>query len=220
MYPTQSEVENQNNKNNNYESVGYPKFSQFHEYPNPFADNVRRREPPQGNYQRQPPPQQRPPVQNPKLPKNRYPQQQNYDKPPVEKPKLQKNQYQQQQYYGEKQGMPKDKKKYPKQQGKAGPQILPPAPLYMGADGKQYVAVPVGPPQLMPVAVPSPPPQPYAVPYYPPVQPQMPMYPGAYPYPPRAGPNTVVVLPPGYKRDYSAGYSPFGDICDDFDNLF
>ena len=65
-----------------------------------------------------------------------------------------------------------------------------------------------------PIAVPG------AVPIYP-----RPIYPvpyGVYPYPypyPNPG-NTVVVIPPGYRRDYTGGYSPFGDIIDDLENLF
>ena len=51
----------------------------------------------------------------------------------------------------------------------------------------------------------------------------MPVYYGApgYPYPyyaPQPGVNTVLVLPPGYKRD--RGYSPWGDLAEDIRDLF
>ena len=51
----------------------------------------------------------------------------------------------------------------------------------------------------------------------------MPVYYGApgYPYPyypPQPGVKTVLVLPPGYKRD--RGYSPWGDLSEDLENLF
>ena len=74
-------------------------------------------------------------------------------------------------------------------------------------------AVPNGP-YIHPVGVPL------AYPGYP-----SPYYPGApmYPYPYVARPpvsNTVVVLPPGYKQDFTAGYSPYGNIAEDLNNLF
>ena len=49
------------------------------------------------------------------------------------------------------------------------------------------------------------------------------MYPQPYPYyppPPPPGGNTVFVIPPGYEYDYSGGYSPFGNLMEDLDNLF
>ena len=148
------------------------------------------------------------------------------------------NQYYDQQYAPKKN---KNKyKKYPQQKDK--PQMgavpkpaykpkrkIPKGPIYMDQTGQKYVAVPIGTPQLMPVAVPQ-----YQVPVYPQppmyapqppmYAPQSPMYapqPQPYPYyPPQPqGPNTVLVVPPGYTRDYSANYSPFGDIMDDFYNL-
>ena len=42
--------------------------------------------------------------------------------------------------------------------------------------------------------------------------------PSVYPYP-VAGP-TVMVLPPGYHRDFTPGYSPFGDLWDDINSIF
>ena len=76
-------------------------------------------------------------------------------------------------------------------------------------------------PIAQPVYVPPPMAVPGAVPYYPPPYPGV--YPYPYPMPPYGYPrpiNSVVVLPPGYHRDFSAGYSPWGDLADDLDNLF
>ena len=55
----------------------------------------------------------------------------------------------------------------------------------------------------------------YPAPYYP----GQPIY-QPYPYMPRPPvSNTVVVLPPGYKQDFSLGYSPYGNIADDLNNI-
>ena len=63
------------------------------------------------------------------------------------------------------------------------------------------------PPGVVPVM--APPMVPYGV------------YPQPYPYPyPVARPPTVMVIPPGYTRDFTGGYSPWGNIADDLDNLF
>ena len=100
------------------------------------------------------------------------------------------------------------------QQGAAAP-IIQPLPMYMNQMGQQYAPVPNTPPQNISFGVPH-----YAMPYYP----GQPMYhyPLNYPYygPPSMGPNTILVIPPGYQRDYSGGYSPWGDLADDLDNLF
>ena len=125
---------------------------------------------------------------------------------------------------------PKQKIK-PKNQSNQPKQFHQEGNIYRSQGGQAYVPVPVGKPKLMPmkvtkyqaVAVPQAP-QPYypvqPMPMYPqPAYPQPVYSPPAYPYysqPPR----TVVVVPPGYTADYSAGYSPWGDIADDFDNLF
>ena len=74
-------------------------------------------------------------------------------------------------------------------------------------------AVPVAQPVYVP------PPIPGTIPVYPAGYPvPYGVYPG-YPYPYPMQP-TAVVLPPGYTRDYSAGFSPFGDLADDINNLF
>ena len=121
---------------------------------------------------------------------------------------------------------PKQKVK-PKKQNNQQKQFHKEGNVYRSQGGQAYVPVPVGKPKLVPmkvtryqaVQVPQAPPQ---VAYYP-AQP-MPMYAQpAYPYyapPPPPPPRTVVVIPPGYTADYSPGYSPWGDIADDFDNLF
>ena len=70
-------------------------------------------------------------------------------------------------------------------------------------------------------------------PVYPQPQPQPQIQPQPIPYPPPqygnynygAPPNyyydnNVRVIPPGYHRDYTAGYSPLGDFVDDIQNLF
>ena len=83
---------------------------------------------------------------------------------------------------------------------------------------QQYQQMPmaagVASPYIQPVGVPLPYPG-YPVPYYP-VDPMNP-----YPYypPQQPLPNTVVVLPPGYKPDYSPGYSPWGNLSEDLNNL-
>jgi hypothetical protein len=64
-----------------------------------------------------------------------------------------------------------------------------------------------------PVYVPPPVAVPGAIPIYPHA------YPGVYPYS-VVVPNPVVVLPPGYRRVYGFGYSPWGDLADDLDSLF
>jgi ABC-type sugar transport system ATPase subunit len=91
----------------------------------------------------------------------------------------------------------------------------------------KYVAVPVGPPMLVPVVTQG------LAPVYPQPQPQPPIPPPQVPYPPPqygnynyAPPpnyyygNNVRVIPPGYHRDYTARYSPLGNIIDDIQNLF
>ena len=252
-YPTESELNNSSYNNNN-ESVGYPKFSEIHEYPkieipkkrgNPYNQNNQQYSKPQPQQQY---PKPKPQQQYPKP----YPQQNNpntqYAKGPI---------------------------KYVRKDQ-----------MFVSQNGHQYVAVPVGPPKLVPVLVPQkkftpqypesnpkkytkkypnenqkkcnknypepnqqkypqpnpntynqpynnaypqPYPQPYPnayangypnynTPYYPPAQPY-PYYPPPPPPPPSGG-NTIVVIPPGYEVDYSPGYSPFGDLLDDLDNLF
>ena len=71
-----------------------------------------------------------------------------------------------------------------------------------------YVAPPVGmvAPGVVPVM--APPVYPYGV------------YPQPYPYPYPVANPTVVVVPPGYHRDFTGGYSPWGNLADDLDNLF
>ena len=81
-------------------------------------------------------------------------------------------------------------------------------PMPMAAHGPMPLASPVYIPPPVPGAIPVYP-QPYPVPY------------GVYPYPQYVVANsTMVILPPGYKRDYSPGYSPWGDLADDLNNLF
>jgi hypothetical protein len=58
---------------------------------------------------------------------------------------------------------------------------------------------------------------PGAIPVYPPGYP-VPV--GVYPYPYGVVQPTAVVIPPGYTRDYSMGFSPWGDLADDLNNLF
>ena len=77
------------------------------------------------------------------------------------------------------------------------PPITPPHPPYPPV-GVVPGAVPVYAPHLVPYGV----------------------YPQPYPYPYPVAPPTVVVLPPGYSRDFSGGYSPWGNIMDDIDNIF
>ena len=164
--------------------AGYPKFSEVHEYPDPYQENRRR-----------------------------------------------KLQYDQNKYdYTEKQKHKHKKKSknkhYPKQTKPAGApiQMVPKNQLYQSQGGHKYMAVPVGKPKLVPMVVQKPQyqmvqPQ-YVMPYYP----NQPMYPqpNSYPYygQPQRRPKTVVVLPPGYKRDYSPGYCPWGNIQEDLDNIF
>ena len=145
----------------------------------------------------------------------------------------------QDQYYQKKNKIPKNKKKdkkYPKEPAPKKPntnpiQLVPKNQLFMSQGGHQYMAVPVGKPKYVPVAAPKPKYQ-YVQPQYQYVQPQyqtpyyqtQPMFaqPYAYPYygQPVRKPKTYVVLPPGYQRDYSARYCPYGDIEDDLDNIF
>ena len=252
-YPTESELNNSSYNNNN-ESVGYPKFSEIHEYPK-IEIPKKRGNPYNQNNQQYPKPQ----------PQQQYPKpqpQQQYPKP-----------YPQQ--------------NNPNTQYAKGPiKYVRKDQMFVSQNGHQYVAVPVGPPKLVPVLVPQkkftpqypesnpkkytkkypnenqkkcnkkypepnqqkypqpnpntynqpyynaypqPYPQPYPnayangypnynTPYYPPAQPY-PYYPPPPPPPPSGG-NTIVVIPPGYEVDYSPGYSPFGDLLDDLDNLF
>ena len=117
---------------------------------------------------------------------------------------------------------------YPPGQGVPPPQGAPyPPPQgapYPPAQGGHMPPPPNGqiPPHgAVPVAQPVyvPPPIPGTIPVYPAGYPvPYGVYPG-YPYPYPMQP-TAVVLPPGYTRDYSAGFSPFGDLADDINNLF
>jgi len=261
-YPTESELNNSSYNNNN-ESVGYPKFSEIHEYPK-IEIPKKRGNPYNQNNQQYPKPQ----------PQQQYPKpqpQQQYPKP------------QPQQQYPK----PYPQQNNPNTQYAKGPiKYVRKDQMFVSQNGHQYVAVPVGPPKLVPVLVPQkkftpqypesnpkkytkkypnenqkkcnkkypepnqqkypqpnpntynqpyynaypqPYPQPYPnayangypnynTPYYPPAQPY-PYYPPPPPPPPSGG-NTIVVIPPGYEVDYSPGYSPFGDLLDDLDNLF
>ena len=56
----------------------------------------------------------------------------------------------------------------------------------------------------------------YAMPYYP----AQPFYPQPMPYYGPMPRTTTMVLPPGYHLDYSAGYSPWGNLREDLENLF
>ena len=154
------------------ESVGYPKFSEVHDYPNPVNQN--------------------------------YPFPEEYKK----KKKKKKTQ----QYYEEvpKPTIPKQKKykikKVPKQpaQPKAYiPLTGPQNQLYMSQGGHKYIAKPVGPPKLVPVAVQKPQYQPTYVATPPPPQPMpIPVQPYAY-YPP-----TPVAVPTyGYPGYYGYNYA-------------
>ena len=86
---------------------------------------------------------------------------------------------------------------------------MPPVP-----HGPMPMATPVYVPPPVPGAIPV-----GAVPVYPPPYP-VPY--GVYPYPyPYGMPHpTVLVLPPGYQRDFSGGYSPWGNLAEDLDSLF
>ena len=180
--------------------AGYPKFSEVHEYPDPYKENRRR--------------------------KAQYAQ----------------NKYEYSEKHKHKHKKKSKNKHNPKPTLQTKPiagapiQMVPKNQLYMSQGGHKYMAVPVGKPKLVPMAVTKPQyqmAQPnYAMPYYqtqpmyaqPYAQPYPQPYaqPYAYPYygQPQARPKTVVVLPPGYKRDYSAGYSPWGNLEEDLDNIF
>ena len=189
-YPTRSELDYQRNKNENYVSAGYPKFSDIHDNQDIHDDPAPKPIPVYQNY-------------------NQY-----YDK------------------HNKKQKMPKVQKQkddnYPKKQkkNKQPKQYMDPKPMFqpyagMGAP-KRYVAVPVGNPKYVPVVTQQMVPMPQ-MPYYPGgVMPPQP-YPPAYPYyGPQAMPpsgNTVYVIPPGYERDYSDGYNPWGNLREDLANL-
>ena len=166
-----------NNKNNNYESVGYPKLSDIQT----SNDNLPNAPgPAPGPLYNQPP-------------------QQNYDKPSEKK----------KQHIKQNNPRVQTQQQMPQMQPQA--QQATPGQIYMGPHGPQYAPYPVPGVQFIPVAAP------YQMGYYPPQ-----MYGQAYPYygPPPMGPNAVVVLPPGYKRDDSAGYSPWGNFAEDLENLF
>ena len=187
--------------NPKYEDAGYPQFSDIHEYPNINTPIERKK----------------------------------YDQYYQKKNKIPKHK--------------KKNKKYSKQKAPKKPNTNPNQlvqnQLYMSRGGHQYMAVPVGQPKYVPMATPKPKYQyvqpqyqyvqsqyQYAQPQYQYVQPQyqtpyyqtQPMFaqPYAYPYygQPVRKPKTYVVLPPGYQRDYSARYCPYGDIEDDLDNIF
>ena len=196
-YPTQTEIEGQNYGNNNVDA-GYPEFSAVHDYPNPYIETKKYKK-----------------------------QQQYYDNPKGNIPKQNVNK--------QKKNKKKNNQTEPKQAQYQQPVLLPPANLYMSQGGHKYMAVPVGKPKLMPVVVPkkktpkyqmAPQPifvaQPMYVPQ--PIYQAQPMYqaqPYGYPYPyygqtqPIAQP--IAVIPPGYKRDYTPNYSPYGDLAGPYD---
>ena len=112
----------------------------------------------------------------------------------------------------------KEKKKQYKQYPKNPKQIKPikkvPVPV------TKYVAVPVGPPMLMPVVTEKMVPVYPQNPVYPYPPPQYGPYNYNYPYPPpNYNGNNVLVIPPGYHRDYSNRYGLVGELVDDFMNL-
>ena len=107
----------------------------------------------------------------------------------------------------------------PQQQSQPQPQQPNQGPMIMGPNGPQYAAYPVGGgPQYMGMGFASP----YPMNYYP----GQPMYVQPYPYPypyygqPPMGGNTVFVIPQGYTTTENAGYSPWGNLAEDLDNLF
>ena len=90
------------------------------------------------------------------------------------------------------------------------PPMQPHGPMPMATP--VYVPPPV--PGTIPVGAVPIYPRPYPVPYgaYP--------YPYPYPYPYGVPHATVLVLPPGYQRDFYGGYSPWGNLAEDLDSLF
>ena len=104
------------------------------------------------------------------------------------------------------QNFPRQNQNIP-QQFRANPNQPQQQPMPMGAGVARPYVQPAG------VSLPYPA---YPAPYYP----GDPMYPYPYYPPPQPPTNTVVVLPPGYKPDYSAGYSPWGNLSEDLNNLF
>ena len=214
-YPTRSEVEgNHHSDNNNNISVGYPKFSDVHES-SQINMNIYRNiqnegivDPYYQQYQKQK-----------KQIKQQMRQQNQYNYNPQQYPKMPKKKVDKYPKYTKENAIPQNKmvpkqkvthKKNKNQYVNVPVQV--PGPLYMDQTGQKYMAVPVGPPQLMPVAVPQ-----YQIPYY---QGQAMYAPPYYGQQQQISPNTVVVIPPGYKKDYSVNYSPWGNIADDFDNIF
>jgi len=92
---------------------------------------------------------------------------------------------------------------------------MPPMPPHGPMPMATPVYVPPPVPGTVPVGAVPVYPRPYPVPYgvYPP-------YPCPYPYPYGVPHATVLVLPPGYQRDFSGGYSPWGNLAEDLDSLF
>lgn len=189
-YPTETEIRENQNNYNPDESAHYPKFSKVHKYPDPYKNVGQRINTEPNKYK---------PKVNPKpkvIPKPKV--------NPKSKPKMNLN--------------PNVYKH--KHQGKVKKVPVPVT---------KYVAVPVGPPMLMPVITQK------NVPVYPQVQPQ-PLPQQMYPQAPYGGynygynynyptaqynyANPVKVIPPGYQPDYSPGYTPYGNIIDDFINIF
>ena len=103
-----------------------------------------------------------------------------------------------------------------KNDSKPLPQIIQQNPNIINNNIQPQMQIGVARPYVQPVGVPVGIPAqnyPYQGPYYLPGQP---IYPIPY-YRPQPPINSIV-LPPGYKPDY--GYSPYGNISEDLNNLF
>ena len=208
-YPTQDNQMDPYYGNNNVDA-GYPEFSDVHDYPNPYIE-IKKDKKKQPNYD------------NPQgnIPKKKAHKHKKHKKAKYQN-ETDPNQYQ----YQQAQLLP-PANLYKSEGGHTY------VPVPVGKPKLMKVAVPVAKPKIMTVAIPVGKPKlveiatpnypKYQTPYYQ-VQPQ-PMYapqpnyqaqPYGYTYPyyaqPQTRPKTAVILPPGYKKDYSPNYSPYGDF--------
>ena len=194
ILPSKSQVENQhklkNNNNTNSETVGKPEFSQ-----NTINNNIQDMAPP--------------PIQQ-----NKHPIDESLNDSTTSSKRNIKNNNPT--IINKPNHLPTNQTR-PLPQSQPWPQFRQQNPNNINNNVQPQMQIGVARSYTQPVAVPMGIPvqnYPYQGPYYPSGQP---IYPYPY-YGPQPSINPVVVMPPGYKPDY--GYSPWGNIAEDLNNLF
>ena len=203
-YAQEPEEDQNQNGNNIDESAHYPKFSKVHKYPNPYK-NIGQRintAPNKPKYETNTAPKIKPKANPKMIPKA------NQKVYPKANPKIYPKAYPKENPYPEDyqdnspQAYPKEYKKGHKHTHTHKNKVKKVPALVT-----KYVAVPVGPPMLMPVVTQG------TMAVYPQTQTQ-PTYQyaqyGTSPYNYNYGLGNAAVIPQGYATNYNYGYMPYG----------